>query len=362
MAANVKHVFNSTKGDGADPTLVRPSNWNDSHKVENGAVGQALVWDDAETNKVNWGRVPRRNYVYNGSFELWSAGTTAAPTGWSTTGAGGTIARDAANFKRDTYGATYTRSGNDVTLQQTLISGAGGVMRSFGLVTDITYFQGKAVTLGCWIKTATAGVARIQVDDGVGSTTSSFHNGDGTFQFIKVQHTVASNATSLSVLLVIVNGDASATFDGVILDICGPHMLDDYYIDSLYSGARNNTFVVGSVSTQAQNTTQYYGPYGGSTTEANASFKVPYKCYAKNLRVLLDSAPAGGQNFTINLRKAESTDTGLTVAVTSAARNAEDLTNLVELDAGDTISLKSVASATSGNRVVHITFEIVERP
>lgn len=33
MAIAVKHKFVSAKGDGADATLVRPSNWNDSHNI-----------------------------------------------------------------------------------------------------------------------------------------------------------------------------------------------------------------------------------------------------------------------------------------------------------------------------------------
>ena len=35
MAASVTHAFVSPKGDGADATLVRPSNWNDGHVVAN---------------------------------------------------------------------------------------------------------------------------------------------------------------------------------------------------------------------------------------------------------------------------------------------------------------------------------------
>jgi len=34
MALTVKHPFVSAKGDGSDATLVRPSNWNASHKIE----------------------------------------------------------------------------------------------------------------------------------------------------------------------------------------------------------------------------------------------------------------------------------------------------------------------------------------
>jgi hypothetical protein len=49
----VKHKFQSAKSDGADATLVRPSNWNDTHDVHNlqttYAANQALAWGTDET-------------------------------------------------------------------------------------------------------------------------------------------------------------------------------------------------------------------------------------------------------------------------------------------------------------------------
>jgi hypothetical protein len=37
MTFSVKHAFHSTKSDGADPTLVQPSNWNDEHQLSTAA-------------------------------------------------------------------------------------------------------------------------------------------------------------------------------------------------------------------------------------------------------------------------------------------------------------------------------------
>lgn len=49
----VKHKFQSAKSDGADATLVRPSNWNDAHDVSNlvttYAANQALAYLTDET-------------------------------------------------------------------------------------------------------------------------------------------------------------------------------------------------------------------------------------------------------------------------------------------------------------------------
>src|SRR5919106_3673706 len=50
MAGIVKHKFQSPKADGADTTLVRPSNWNDEHPLAGGIDGDRLVFLDAETD------------------------------------------------------------------------------------------------------------------------------------------------------------------------------------------------------------------------------------------------------------------------------------------------------------------------
>lgn len=41
MAIEVKHRFQSPKADGGDTTLIRPSNWNDTHIIE--MTGPALI-------------------------------------------------------------------------------------------------------------------------------------------------------------------------------------------------------------------------------------------------------------------------------------------------------------------------------
>lgn len=34
----IKHSFVSEKADGADNTLVKPSDWNETHVIENGSI------------------------------------------------------------------------------------------------------------------------------------------------------------------------------------------------------------------------------------------------------------------------------------------------------------------------------------
>jgi hypothetical protein len=47
--AGVKHAFNSVKSDGADATLVRPSNWNADHVVTDLAVAGQVAWQADES-------------------------------------------------------------------------------------------------------------------------------------------------------------------------------------------------------------------------------------------------------------------------------------------------------------------------
>jgi hypothetical protein len=43
----ITHTFASGKSDGADPTLVQPSNWNDDHVVDSGTITRAMLAADA---------------------------------------------------------------------------------------------------------------------------------------------------------------------------------------------------------------------------------------------------------------------------------------------------------------------------
>ena len=50
----IKHAFVSSKSDGPDSTLVRPSNWNDGLVFAGGINGQVLVYDNTQDNNMRW--------------------------------------------------------------------------------------------------------------------------------------------------------------------------------------------------------------------------------------------------------------------------------------------------------------------
>ena len=54
MANLLKHRFVSAKGDGADPTQIQPSHWNDDHVLAGGSQGYLLQRDGADPNGASW--------------------------------------------------------------------------------------------------------------------------------------------------------------------------------------------------------------------------------------------------------------------------------------------------------------------
>ena len=48
----IKHTFVSAVADGGDTGLVRPTNWNADHTIENGSISYAQIQDVSATDKV----------------------------------------------------------------------------------------------------------------------------------------------------------------------------------------------------------------------------------------------------------------------------------------------------------------------
>jgi hypothetical protein len=151
------------------------------------------------------GSVNPTNLLSNGDFEVWTAGTSAAPDGWTLAGAAATVAQEATIIKLGTYSTKVTRVGNDCTIKQ-----------SIHTIKGINYWKGRTVTFGCWVYATVADRGFIQIFDGVGTTNSSKHTGDSTWQLLTVTRTIDSSATELTPYCYIVDGNTSAYFDGAM--------------------------------------------------------------------------------------------------------------------------------------------------
>lgn len=148
-------------------------------------------------------KISPQNLLEWGDMEDWESGASAAPTEHVLTGTGATIAREATIVKQGTYSASVTRVGNDATLYHDH--------------QDYEDYQGRRVTLGCWVYATVASRARIGLSDGVGSAQSSYHTGTAGWEFLTVSLNVAAAATRLRVEHQVNTGNTTAYFDGGIL-------------------------------------------------------------------------------------------------------------------------------------------------
>lgn len=138
-----------------------------------------------------------------GAMEDWSDGTSSAPTGWTLTGAGASVAQESSTVKIGQYSAALTRSGADCSIYY-----------DFGNYDDCL---GKRMTFGAWVYVGTASRARLSIDDGVGSSNSSYHTGAAGWEFLTVTHDVDESATQIRVACEVNTGNVTAYFDGGVL-------------------------------------------------------------------------------------------------------------------------------------------------
>lgn len=154
--------------------------------------------------------VGTRDVALNGSLEDWAAGGAAAPDDWVLSGAGAAVARtgaamaDTFTFGAGPYAAKLTRAGADVRLTQTVI-GTSDWAANESIEAD-------KFSVGFFAKSSIANHIRITVSDGATTTSSSYHTGGGTTEYLTVTHTISSSATKLEVYVEVnsSNGDAYA--------------------------------------------------------------------------------------------------------------------------------------------------------
>ncbi len=144
-----------------------------------------------------------KNLLEWSSMEDWSLGTSLAPTDHTLTGASATVVRESTIIKRGTYSAAVTRSGADAVLY----SDYSGYLN----------YLGRTMTYGAWVYATVASRARLQIGDAVGTTNSSYHTGDSTWQFLTVTRQIDSAATRIRCGLEVNTGNTTAYVDGEIL-------------------------------------------------------------------------------------------------------------------------------------------------
>jgi len=142
------------------------------------------------------------NLLINGDFEVGDP-----PIGWILNGAGATVARSAVQQRINAYSAALTRVGNNCRIQQDCQATKG-----------IAYFQGRIVSMGCWVWASVANRARLRLTDGVAyQATTAYHPGDSAWHWLSATGTMDAGATLLNMHCAVDDGNTTAYFDGAIL-------------------------------------------------------------------------------------------------------------------------------------------------
>ena len=212
------------------------------------------------------------NFLYNWSFENWSAGINVAPDGWSfATSGSGSVSQN----------TEYTYN-NDYSAQLVGSSGSTYISQYLQTRNPISFWQNQMLTLGCWVRSNSTS-AYIQIYDGVNSNTT-YHPGDGQFHFLNVTHIISSTATILATTLGI-TGSATAYYDDAVAILGSvispaPYSLDSYPGPDqsyLFDGANTYNLLSTYVNmVRPVNTVpQYSLLFTGETTQDNVTYTSP---------------------------------------------------------------------------------------
>jgi hypothetical protein len=139
--------------------------------------------------------VDNKNCLVNDNFLIWAGGDAVAPTSWSLAGTGAACARSGTGLGDTTtkigdFSAKLTYGSTTLTLTNNFLPTAA--------FTRFVAIRGKVIGFGAWVKSSVASQARVWVTDGVSTTYSSYHTGDGTWQWLSNVHTISNTGTLLS--------------------------------------------------------------------------------------------------------------------------------------------------------------------
>ena len=130
------------------------------------------------------------NLIKDAAFLIWAAGDALAPTHWTLSGAGAAIARETSAIKIGAMSAKLTAGGGATGyLMQDLLPAA---------TYDANWLDTKKVSLGAWVYATVASKIRLYIDDGATNSSSSYHTGGSTWEWLTVTHTIDASATYLS--------------------------------------------------------------------------------------------------------------------------------------------------------------------
>lgn len=162
---------------------------------------KAIAGQASETQVA--GQMGQGNWIGNDTFLIWSV--TTVPDYWVLDTI--TCARETSTVKVGEMGAKLTRAGTDGSMYQDL-------MGTTSFTNNGGYYKGRTFGFGCWVKTSVASCARLKFADGVTTTTTSYHTGGGSWEWLSSTHTVSNSATYLRLHIEVLNSNGDVYVGG----------------------------------------------------------------------------------------------------------------------------------------------------
>lgn len=248
------------------------------------------------------GELPTTNCVLNETFLIWAAGDSAAPSGWTLAGTGAAAARAGtglADTKRKVgdFCAKLTFGSSTLTLSQDVLPTAA--------FSRVDHLQGEDVALGAWVWADLANQARIYVTDGVTTTYSDYHTGDGSWQWLSLAHTLSGSATKLTVGIAVGSGAANPAY------FSGPTLV---FGSVKPVNWRPTPMVCGTI----------FFPSAGTQTTGTAKgwYTFNRMGIVKHIECNLRTAPTGATTFKVDVNKGGNSMLGSVIAFTASDKNA----------------------------------------
>lgn len=246
--------------------------------------------------------LPTTNCVLNDTFIIWAAGDSAAPTGWTLAGTGAAVARAGtglADTKRKVgdFCAKLTYGSATLTLSQDVLPTAA--------FSRVDHLKGEPVGFGAWVWANAASQSRVYVTDGVTTTYSSYHTGDGSWQWLTVEHTLSGSASKLTVGIAVGSGAANPAY------LSGATLI---FGDIAPANWRPTPNVVGTVFLPSQ---------GAQTTGTGKGWYTFNRMgIVKHIECNLRTAPTGATTFKVDVNKGGNTMLASVIAFTASDKNA----------------------------------------
>jgi hypothetical protein len=133
------------------------------------------------------------NLLDDPTFLMWPNGDASPPIGWVNISGSPTIDRAGTGQSDPTrligkYCFSITNAG---VYEKDLVD--------TGAWPDVAnWLEGANISLGCYVKSSVANHARVLLNDGNSLTASSFHTGNGAWQFLKLTKLISGAATKLA--------------------------------------------------------------------------------------------------------------------------------------------------------------------